>query len=274
MTTYRKSVPKPQRGSGAAKAKKGLINIAFADDVLEFPERDVNGVKLLGNVVLKAGATMHQLYLSQNTQKITDEIVGDLDMEAFSKKGEGVHPGNSLDIREFRANVLGQDVILFFDENCGANAYDVLGSPCNPMRLKGSYANDNEGVKNIMQFEALVDDDKAIAYYDGAISLASNFEAADETLDLTKANGAIQQLPSYATTAAITVASTDLDAGTIVSVIGGGGADPATLSSGTQGAVDVILKDGTQWVALDKAVINLEVFKAGATTYLIERSRS
>lgn len=274
MTSYRKSVAAPAKaGAGAAKPKKGLITVIYADDVLSFPERDGGGVKMLGNIVLKAGAKMHSLYMTPSSQKLNDEIVGDEDMEAFEKKAEGVHPGNSLAIREFRANNLGEGLILIFGEGCGDNKGDVIGTPCNPMKLKGSYSNDNDGVKNVMQFEAAQSDAEPIGYYEGEIILAENFVAADVDLELTKVNGPVQQLPALAATDAITATSIDLDNGTVVSLIGGGGADPATLDVGVQGAVTVVLLNGTQWVALEAAIINLEVVKGGATTYLIERSR-
>lgn len=274
MSGYRKSVPSPGAGAGAAKPKKGKITVIFADDVLSFPERDANGVKMIGNIVLKAAAMMYSLYMTPTTQKLSDEIVGDEDMEAFDKKAEGIHPGNSLDIREFRKNTLGIGLILVFGEGCGENSGDVFGTPCNPMKLKGSYSSDNEGIKNTMMFEALIKDAVAIGSYDGEITLAENFTAEDETLDLTKANGPVQQLPAFTADEAITAATTDLDHGTIVSLIGGGGSGAGTLSSGAHPAFDVILKDNTQWVALDKAVINLEVYRALPDIYLIERSRA
>jgi len=54
--------------------------------------------------------------------------------------------------------------------------------------------------------------------------------------------------------------------------MGGGGDDPATLSSGVL-ANSAILKDGVAWVGLEGAVINFQVFDAGANKYLIEVSR-
>ena len=229
---------------------------------------------MLGNIVLKPGAKMHYLYMTPSTQKITDEITGDEDFEAFEKKAEGIHPGNSLDIREFRANSLGVGVVLVFGGGCGDNAGDVVGTPCNPMKLKGNYTNDKDGVKNMLQYEAAQADAMAIGHYTGEITLASNFVAADVDLELTVANGPVQQLPSLDITDAITATSIDLETGTMVSLIGGGGSDPATLSVGTQGAVDVVLINGTQWAALKDAVINLEVVNGGATKYLVERSRA
>lgn len=275
MSVYRKSVPKPAKaGAGAPSPKNGKITVIYADDILSFPERDAGGVKLVGNIVLKANAIMHSLYMTPTSQKLNDEISGDEDMEAFTKKAEGIHPGKEIDIREFRANALGVGFVVIFGAGCGSNSGDVVGDPCNPVKLKGSYSSDNEGVKNTMLFEAVLPSSEPIGLYEGEITVASNFVAADTALALTIANGPVQQLPSLATTAAITAASIDLAHGTMVSLIGGGGADPATLTSGTQGSVDVILKDGTVWTALQDAIINLKVIDGGATMYLVEQSRA
>lgn len=274
MSNYRKSVPKPSLGSGTPKPKKGLVTVIYCDDVLTEPVRDANGVKMLGNFVLKAGAKMETIYMTPSTQKFTSEIEGDEDFEGFVKKFEGIHPGDTLDVREFRQNNLGVPVILIFGEGCGEDTGTVLGSVCNPMKLKGNSENSNESRKTTLMYEQSVKEKDEAGFYDGEILLASNFEAADVDLELTKANGPVQQLPALAVTDAITAASIDLDNGTIVSLIGGGGAAPATLDVGVQGEVTVILLNGTQWVALNKAVINLEVVKGGATTYLVERSRA
>lgn len=274
MAVLRKSAPAPTTvGAGAAKKKKGEITVVYVADIIDFPTRDSGKVKMLGNIVLKAGAKMEKLYLTPDTQKLTQEITGDFDYEAFIKKAEGIYPGNPIEIREFIANNLGVDVVLVFGEGCGENTGDVLGSPCNPMRLKGNYSNDKDGVKNTMMYEHAINDNEVIGSYAGEVYFAENHVAATVDLDLTIANGPVYQLPSLAVTDAITANSIDLEHETMVSFIGGGGADPATLTSGAQGQVSVILKNDTTWTALENAVISLQVYKAGATTYLIEQSR-
>jgi hypothetical protein len=46
------------------------------------------------------------------------------------------------------------------------------------------------------------------------------------------------------------------------------------LSGGAATAATVILKDNTDWAAAENAVLDLKVYKAGATTYLIEQKRA
>jgi len=275
MTTFRKSVPAPtQVGAGAPTPKKGLVTIMHSADVLNFPVRDANGVIMLGNIVLKADAKMLQLYLTSSTQKGSHEIEGDEDMEGFILKFEGQHPGDSLEVNEYVQNSLGEGFIVIYGIGCGNSQGKVLGDPCNPMKLKGSYTDDKDGRKHIMQFEQTYKSRYLAGFYNGAITLASNYEAVTAALDLLVANGAVYQLPSLAVTAAVTATSIDLAHNDIVTLIGGGGVAPATLDSGVAGDVTVILANDTTWTGLDKAVINLLVYKAGAVTYLIEQSRS
>lgn len=275
MTTFRKSVPAPTIvGAGAPAPKKALVTVIFSEDVLDFPLRDANGVKMLGNIVLKAGSKMHQLYLTSSTQKSTSEVEGDEDNEGFVLMFEGAHPGDSLEVNEFVQNSLGQGYIIIYGKGCGDEQGKVLGDPCNPLKLKPSFTDDKDGRKHSLVFQQTYKTRYVAGFYDGEITLASNYEAPTVDLALTKANGAIYQLPSLDLTDAVTAASIDHDHGTILSFVGGGGADPATLSNGVQGVVTMVLKDATDWVALENAVISLQVFKSGATTYLIEQARS
>lgn len=196
MTTFRKSVPAPtQVGAGAPTPKKGLVTIMHSADVLTFPVRDANGVVMLGNIVLKAGAKMLQLYLTSSTQKGSHEIEGDEDQEGFVKKFEGQHPGDSLEVNEFVQNSLGEGYIVIYGIGCGNSQGKVLGDPCNPMKLKGSYTDDKDGRKHILMFEQTYKDRYLAGFYNGEITLASNYVSVTSGLALLAANGVVQQLP-------------------------------------------------------------------------------
>lgn len=274
MTGFRKSVPKPTTvGAGAPTAKKAEVTVIYASDILSFPERDQNGVRLIGNIVLKPDAKMHTVYASPTSQKATFEIEGDEDQEGIKKVFEGMYPGDEIEAAEFVQNGLGEGFVIIYGAGCGKNKGKVLGSPCNTMRLRGGFEDSKDGTKYNLKFEQLIRDKYVPGVYQGTYQFAENHVSADASLDLTKANGSVYQLPSLEATASITASSIDLDHDAIVSLIGGGGSDPATLSSGVQGDVTVLLKDDTQWLGLKDSIINLAVFKAGATTYLREVSR-
>lgn len=93
------------------------------------------------------------------------------------------------------------------------------------------------------------------------------------TIAVNATNGYVYQLPSLATTAAVTFTEVGLQHGDIITLVGGGGANPATLASGVTDK-KALLINGTTWVGLAGATINLKVFNNGAITLLEEISRT
>ena len=111
-------------------------------------------------------------------------------------------------------------------------------------------------------------------HYTGALPVADPFAVVSSTaVALSPANGYVYQLPSLAVTASIAVATTTLAHGDIVTLIGGGGVAPGTLATGVADK-SALLVNGTTWVGLAGATINLKVFKAGAVTLFEEISRT
>lgn len=273
MALFRKSVARPEPGSGAPKPKDGMATVVYAADILSFPPSDENGVRMQGNITMKPGFKFHQLYLTDESQKASHSIDGEADAEGFLKKFEGSHPGDSAEVNEFEQNTIGQGVIIIYPTDCGANSNKVIGTPCNPLYLKGEFTDDKEGVKHMFNFEQRKRDKNVAKIYTGSMAFAENFAAA-LALDLTPANGYGYQLPANDAADDITVAAMTHPSRKTLSIIGGGGEDPAILSGGSSGPVTVLLENGTQWIAYKNAVINLMVVDAGATTYLIEMSRS
>lgn len=260
---------------GSPTPKSPNVTIMLADDILSRPSRDDGGVLLEGNYVMKPGATMYQVYMTAKKQKPGFDGEGDVDELVLPHKFEGYYPGNSLDIKEFIQNIVGRDLIIMYGV-CTGNDFEVYGTDCAPMRLKPSFAADDTKTGYTLMFEQTLGTGYLPATYRGSIVLAEPFAQADENLALLKANGTQFKLAPDAAGTALDVASFDHDHGTVLSLIGSGGADPFVLSQGAQtgvASVTVVLKDGTDWVAANNAVLDLKVFKAGATTYLIEQKR-
>lgn len=275
MSYLKVSVPRANAGTspGAYKAKVPNVTIVDADDIAEYPSRDSKNIKEVGNYVLVAGARMIRIYMTPETIEAGFETDGPEDGKVFKATFKGDHPGESLEIKEFIQNWLGRPVIIF-EENCRNNTINTYGTKCSPMKLNPSFSSNKEGTKHMLSFEQPNPVEFLPGYYEGALTFGDPFAVADENVSLLEANGNFYQLPSFAVTAAIDIAATDLEHGQVVSLIGGGGVGPATLSNGAATAVTVVLANGTQWIALDGATISLKVFKAGATTYLIEEKRS
>lgn len=270
----RKSVPAPQGiAPGAAKPKSPNVTIIFVDDILTFPQRDSKGILLLGNFVMKPNTSMIQVYMTPKKQKPGYTGEGEVDAEVVPQVFEASHPGNSLEVRELVQNMLGKDVLILSGD-CQGTSFDMFGTPCSPLRLKPTGINDDTRTAHDLMFEQPLATGFLPALYQGTIVLESPFAAPDANLALAQANGVQYRLPADALGASIDIASTDLEHDTVVSLIGSGGADPSVLSNGAATAATVVLKDGTDWAATENAVIDLKVFVAGATTYLIEQKRA
>ena len=278
MSAYiRKSVPVASGISpGSPTPKNANVTIIFADDVLSSPKRDDGNIRMEGNYVLKNDAKMLQVYMTAKKQKPGFEGDGDVDELVITQKFEGMYPGNSLEIKEFIQNTIGKDVIVMYG-TCVDNKYEVYGTECSPMRLKPSFTADDTKTGYTLMFEQTLGTGYLPGTYQGAIVLADAFAQADGNLNLTIANGVQYRLAEDALGTAIDVASIDHEHGTIISLIGSGGVDPFVLSGGAATAapnVTVVLKDGTDWAATKNAVLDLRVYKSGATTYLIEEKRA
>ncbi len=270
----RQNVVKPTGKSPAASApKEPNIVLVAVDDILSWPMRDSKGVRHVGNFVLKAGAKMIEVYMTPSKSKASYESEGDEDAVSFKQKFEGEHPGNELEIAEFVQNSVGVNWVIIYG-SCSDNYRKVLGSKCAPMQLKPALQDDNEARKHMLVFEQAAASGFVPGHYTGVLTFANPFAVANAgEVAISLANGNVYKLPSLAIADAIEATGVEQEHGAIITLIGGGGVAPATLASGIlpNGAV---LKDGISWVALENAVINLQVFDAGANKYLMELSRS
>lgn len=279
MKRLLKSVPKPQNASaGAPTPKDPNTTLVRTADVLAWPSVDAGGINMLGNYVLKPGAKFLQYYSTASKISSGYESEGDEDAVGVIMKYESSHPGNSVEIREFVMAALGDDFVIF-QGTCRDASKTVLGTKCSPMKLKPTGTDNADGTNNMLVFEQYMRTAQLPFNYTGSIEFDAPFDLVDSNLPLLVANGTSYQLPAFVDPlgTSLDVLSLDQPTGTVLSVIGGGGAEPATLSGGPATGdpnVTVILKEGTDWTALQNATISLEVFVAGATTYLIERSRS
>lgn len=272
-----KSVPQPQNTSaGAPTPKENNVTIFDANDVLAWPTPDAGGVNLQGNFVMRPGASMHKLYMTPSKQAASFESDGDEDAVGITQKFEGSFPGDSVAIREFVKGNLGRNLVIVYG-SCRDTNKTVCGTKCSPMKLKPSFTSNGDGTMHNLVFEQYMKTDQVPYNYTGSLEFAAPY-AAEAVLNLLKANGTSYQLPAVdVADTAIDIASLDLDHGTVVSIIGGGGTNPAVLSGGPaigMPAVTVVLKDNIDWTALQNATISLEVFTADGTTYLVEKARS
>lgn len=259
-------------GSGAASPKDPNVAIYLAEDLISMPVRNARGVKAEGDFVTKPGKFPIYVYMTGVNQVLGFETEGDVDAEQIKPTITATHPGKRLEAFEFFQNHLGQDLIIVTGD-CSTPEKMYWGSKCTPMRMKANFTANNEKTGFEFTFEQVQGSRFVPAIWEGNVTYDSP-TATDVTLDLLVATGTQYEVESLDLTAAISVTSIDLPAGALVTLIGSGGSDPATLANGDLTGATAILKDGTQWVALDGATITLEVFDDGTDIFLIERNRT
>jgi hypothetical protein len=257
-------------GSAAPKSETIIVDV---EDIQVFPNSDQNGVKLAGQFVLKAGASMYKMYGTKSKTDAPYESDGDEDSISINQKFMIQHPGNKLEIKEFIQNWLGRNVIILH-KACQDGFYEVMGTPCAPLQVKPAKVDNNDGRYHTLNFESFAKTALVPKHYEGAAVFAEPFTVADATAIPVTNDKSHYKIPASSTGVVIGfVNDASLEHGKLITLIGDGGTDPATLSSGTAGSSSVLLMGNSDWVALRDSVINFEVFNQGGTTFLIEKSR-
>lgn len=259
--------------SGAAAPKNPNVLIIAVKDIATWPARNSKKVLMEGAFTLKPNPKIAEVYMTSSKTKAPYESDGDEDAISLKHKFEGEHPGNELEINEFIADWLGEPCIIIHG-SCQDAFRKVVGTACAPVQLKPAGQDDNDGRKHMLVFEQFAKVEWLPGHFTGPLPSVDPFNVVSSAaIALNPANGYVYQLPSLATTAAIAVATTTLNHGDIVTLIGGGGVAPATLATGVTDK-SALLVSGTTWVGLAGATINLKVFKAGAITLFEEISRT
>lgn len=259
--------------SPGAAAPKNEIIIIDTETISFFPPTDGKGVVMQGSFALNAGENMATFYSTKSKTSAPMDTEGEEDSQSFKAKFEAQHPGNAKEVKEFVQYWTGKNVVILH-KACGDDFYEVMGSPCSPLQLKATKQDNNDGRHWMLGFEPFAKSGFVPKMYYGAVIFADPFAVTSvNTVAVTTANGLQYKLPSLGTTAPVVISTMNLLHDETVTLIGSGGAAPATLPAGVSGVVTVLLVNGNVWVANDKAVINLKVFRAGSTIYLNEVSR-
>ena len=268
------NLSKPSGSAPGGAAPKNEIVIVDTEILDVYPASDADGVLLLGQFVFKPGKSPIKIYSTKSKTEADYETSGDEDSPSISSKLMLQHPGNKLEVKEFVQRYLGRDVIVMH-KACGDDFYEVMGTPCAPLQLKASKKDGNDGRFHTLTFEPFAKSNQVPKHYTGSVAFADPFNVtAVATTAILKANGTQYKLPVSTTGGNVTITACDLDHNQIVTLLGGGGSSAAIVVQGISGVVTIALVNSTTWVGISGAVLNLQVFKAGAITYLKEISRS
>ena len=133
MTYVKVDIAKPGN-VGIGGDKKDKIILIDVDDIATMPARDASGIVITGNIAMNSGAYMVKLYGTQNTIKASSDSEGDPDAKGVTQTVEFEHPGDSQDIREFRANWMNKNVMIII-ERCSSSKKNLYGNPCAPLQM-------------------------------------------------------------------------------------------------------------------------------------------
>ena len=271
MSNIRKDLKKFGANPGLATPKNPEMIAAFTEDIIVWPTLNADGVTWEGNFVFKEGTAFTRVYLTKDSQKASFESGGSTDAYGAKNKIEGTHPGTYKETVAYIKENVGKEYILFYG-GCSTDEYKTMGTKCNPMVLKVSGEDSNDGNKNTMTWEQELLNDEYIRFYSGQISFDATLPVlSGAALALNSAQGKVFKLASTATTAKITIASSNFEDGDIITLVGSGGAGPLTLANSS--TTGILLKKATTWTALDGATITLKVEEADKK-YYVEQSRS
>jgi hypothetical protein len=269
MTYVKTTINKPGDNKGVGGDKKDKVIIFDWDDVLTNPARDGNGIVITGDLVMKPGAYMIQVYATQSSIKATADSEGDPDAKGIIQGVEFDHPGDANDIREFRANWMNKNIGILI-ERCSSTKKSLYGTPCSPLQMVFKAEDDKDKNKTTFTFKS-TQKGPDIADYQGTITysdVTDTVDADDTSIDLAAGQGRYQLTDGTSAAATITTCTNAVDGGTYT-LLGSGGTHPSTITG-----TDFILANGTAWNAIAGAELTFKAFKSGVSSWkFIEMSR-
>ena len=265
MTYIKQSVPRAKGNPGIGIQVRDTIVIYDVEDIAFFPPRNNAGVLLEGDIVSVPGRYAIGLYQTPGTMKITSGAEGDTDEVGFKPQVVFKHPGNSLEVREFKANYVNRRVIVVI-LHCSGEPADVIGDLCNPCVITPSYTGDNDSNSNEFTI-AQVSKGNDIGMYTGTITLEEPVAVVDKeaaTINYV-ADGQYQLQPS-------SVAFSSIDGGhhgSVITILGTPGVTPEVEASST-----ILLRGGRQFSAAEGCQLTLRAFESADKSIVwIEQSR-
>ncbi len=161
----KKSVTKPDGPVGRSLLVRDEVVLIDVEDLKLYPDTE-DGVTIVEDLLLNPGAYPIGVYLTPGTAEVTESSEGDPDEEGFKPQVKFKHPGNSKDVRLFKHNCINRSFIALI-RHCGGTV-DLIGSPCNPVRMQTSYTGNSSSNSNEFTFAQTYKGD-GIKIYEGTI---------------------------------------------------------------------------------------------------------
>ena len=255
-------VTKPGDNKGVGGDKKATISIFDWDDVATMPNRDASGIAISGTIAMNSGAYMLKLYATQSTVKAEADSEGDPDAKGITQSVEFEHPGDSVAIREFRANWMNKNIGIII-ERCSSTQKNLYGTPCSPLQMVFKAEDDKDKNKTTFTFKS-IQKGPDVADYQGTMTYSAVLAtiAANATTVPLVGTGRYQLTTGTSAIATLTTC-TGMSEGMIFTLIGSGGTYPSAISA----ANDFLLSSGTAWSGIAGAEITFKAFQSGDSAW-------
>ena len=266
---------KTDGAAGAPQGKDPHIVLWDWNDVKTSPTRDSNRIKLEGGYVFLDGKYAIKIEATSSSISMPRASEGEEDGVSWQALPEFSHPGSPLEIEEFFANMTNKSLGLAVRVgDCDGDEepyYKVYGSKCNPLSLLVEGQDNNEGVKDTIRFQQFRRSSTLPGRYYGNFTFdEAEVVAADSVTPDVAAGSGEYQLQDNAAPTAITGLANAVHGGTYT-LIGSGGTNPATITSGG----NFILAGAADWQGLAGARITLKAYEQEPGTFVFfEHSRS
>lgn len=259
------NIAKPGGMPGKGIVPKDAAIIYDVDDIQSFPARNAAGVVIEDDIVMKSGKYAVAVYFTPGTAQIKSNSEGDPDAQGYRPQVVFSHPGSGQEIREFKHNWLGKNVIVVL-RYCDGRPADLIGSPCNPCQLAVEYSASNEANSSQLTFAQISKGDD-VAIYQGTDTLTQPVAVvtAAATSVTYSAEGQYQLSSGAAEVANITGGSD----GKVITLMGVAGTAPTVVTGG-----NILLRGGVTFTASAGAQLTLRAFADGVSSLKwIEQSR-
>jgi len=256
----------PGIAPGKGIQAKEAITLIDVEGLISLGARDGKGVLITDPIVLKDSEYAITIYATQDTIELDSNSDGDTDNEGFTPTIKFKHPGNKQQVREFKSNWIGRKCIIIVD-HCDGSGKDLLGSICNPCKMKVAMKSNKDATSNEFTFDQLMRGDD-IAIYDNTVPYASPKAVVTASATTIALVGEGQyQLQGGS---AVISAATGAEHGLLFTLVGVTSGTAPTLAATST----FILKEGATWTGGTGKQITFKCFKSGASAYtFVEQSR-
>ena len=264
----KQTVRRAEGNPGIGIQPRDMLVLIDVDDIAYMPKPDEKGVVISSDIILKKDKYAYGIYMTPGTVEVSSAAEGDTDKIGFTPSVKFEHPGNSREVREFKANSINRKFIVLV-QYCSGKDTDLIGSICNPCKMTPSYTGNGESNTNEITFQQISKGDDVLIY-EGTVPLEEPVDTVASGVKTVTFKGTGQ----YQLTGGEAVVDTISGGahGDVITLLGVNGGEAPTVSNT---ANKIMLRGGKVFTASEGSQLTLRAYDNGneAGPVWIEQSR-